>query len=177
MSTMDHADHVELLRDGIPGTGGTWADFGAGSGAFTLALAELLRPGSELYAVDRDRRALERNEEAMRSRFSATTVHYLATDFTRPVELPMLAGIVAANTLHFHRGQAELARLWRGYLGPGGRFIVVEYNILRPNIAVPHPLPFSRWAEVAGTAGFAHTELLMRRPSRSLHEIYSAVSW
>lgn len=48
---MDHADHVALLRAGVvvPETHGgaaTWADLGAGAGAFTLALADLLGPGS-----------------------------------------------------------------------------------------------------------------------------------
>lgn len=32
---MDHADHLRLIRGGVPGPGGTWADFGAGGGAFT----------------------------------------------------------------------------------------------------------------------------------------------
>lgn len=39
---MDHTDHTNLLRGGIDGSSGTWADLGAGAGAFTLALAELL---------------------------------------------------------------------------------------------------------------------------------------
>ena len=41
---MDHAEHVNFLRNGIPATGGVWADFGAGRGAFTLALADLIAP-------------------------------------------------------------------------------------------------------------------------------------
>jgi hypothetical protein len=40
---LDHADHVRLLRDAAT-RGGTWAGLGAGAGAFTLALAELLGP-------------------------------------------------------------------------------------------------------------------------------------
>ena len=56
---MDHADHVRLLRDGVPREPGTWADLGAGAGAFTLALAELLPAGSAIYAIDRDRGSLD----------------------------------------------------------------------------------------------------------------------
>ena len=37
---MQHADHVALLRGGVSSPGGVWADFGAGRGAFSLALAE-----------------------------------------------------------------------------------------------------------------------------------------
>ena len=39
---MNHTDHVNLLREGISEPGGVWAEFGSGSGAFTMALAELL---------------------------------------------------------------------------------------------------------------------------------------
>jgi hypothetical protein len=41
---------------------------------------------------------------------------------------------------------------------------------------VPHPVPFSRWQQLAAGAGFERTEMLVRRPSRFLREIYSAVS-
>ena len=37
---MDHTDHVNLIRAGVS-TGGVWADFGSGGGAFTLALADV----------------------------------------------------------------------------------------------------------------------------------------
>ena len=53
---MDHADHVALIRAAVTETGGTWADIGAGEGAFTLALADLLGPGGRIVAVDRDRK-------------------------------------------------------------------------------------------------------------------------
>ncbi len=62
---MDHRDHVALLRAAVE-PGGSWADIGAGEGAFTLALADLLGPGGRIVAIDRDRGALERNEEAVR---------------------------------------------------------------------------------------------------------------
>jgi hypothetical protein len=54
--------------------------------------------------------------------------------------------------------------------------VVVEYNIERSNGAVPYPVPFARWRLLAGGAGFEQTELLHRRPSRHLREIYSALS-
>ena len=57
---MDNADHVRLLRGAVD-PGGTWADIGAGTGAFTLALAYLLGPGGQVIAVDRDRGALDTN--------------------------------------------------------------------------------------------------------------------
>src|SRR5213079_2399942 len=98
---VNHQDHVGLLARGITqGEGGVWADLGAGAGAFTLALADLIGPGGVIYSIDKDQRALRQQEQAMRARFPATTVHYLAADFTRPLDLPQLDGVVMANALH-----------------------------------------------------------------------------
>jgi len=175
---MNHADHVNLLRGGIPNGGGVWADFGSGSGAFTLALAELLGPTGEIHSIDKDRGALREQEWAMRDRFPGAAVHYRAADFSHPIpDLPPLDGLVMANALHFHRDKLAVVTLLKSYLRPGGRFIVVEYNVEGGNFAVPHPLSFTTWEELAGRAGFANTTLLATRPSRFLREIYSAVSW
>src|SRR5689334_22134055 len=82
-NTMNHNDHVHLLRKGISSLGGTWADLGSGSGAFTLALADLLGPEGQIYSVDKDRQALNRQEREMRSHFPSTSVTYQVADFTR----------------------------------------------------------------------------------------------
>lgn len=174
---MDHTDHVNLLRGGITRPGGAWADLGAGTGAFTLALAELLGDNAEIYAIDREANALRANAEAVRSGFPDARVHHRVADFTQPMSLPQLDGIVMANSLHFQRSQSDVAVDLKAYLRDGGRMIVVEYNIERGNSAVPFPVPFWRWEAVARDAGFEHTEMLSRRPSRFLREIYSAVSW
>ncbi len=173
---VDHDDHVNLLRESVDGAGSAWGDFGAGSGAFTLALADLLGPDAEIYAVDRDASALRSNERAMRGRFPEVRVQYAEADFTGELELPPLDGIVMANSLHFQRDQEGVVRRVREYLKPAGRLVIVEYNVERGNFAVPHPVPYRRWEKLARDAGFEHTELLVRRPSRFLHEIYSAVS-
>jgi ubiquinone/menaquinone biosynthesis C-methylase UbiE len=174
---MDHADHVNLLRAGVPQPGGVWADLGAGDGAFTLALADLLGPGGELYAIDRDRGALRRGERRMRARFPEVTAHFVVADYTNPIHLPPLDGAVMANTLHFQREKRHVLERVRGYLRPGGRFILVEYNTGRGNRWVPYPLTFERWSDLARDVGFTRTRLLATRPSRFLGEIYSAVSW
>ena len=163
---MDHTDHTNLLHDGIASPGGVWADFGAGTGAFTLALADLLGPTAEIIAIDRDISRLRTNEEAMRARFPETNARYVAADFCDALDLPALDGIVSANALHFAEDQAHVVELLRSYLGPGGRLLVVEYNIDHSNFAVPHPVPYAHWETLARGAGFVHTELLARRPSR-----------
>jgi SAM-dependent methyltransferase len=176
---VNHADHVGLLREGIGDPGGTWADLGAGSGAFTLALADLLGPGATLYAVDRDRRALAAAERAVRASFPETILHVRLADFTRPLDLPPLDGVVMANSLHFvrHAEQEEVVRRVRSCLRPGGRLIVVEYGFDRGNPWVPYPLAYPSWEALAREAGFPSTRLLRTRPSRTFGEIYSAASW
>ena len=174
---MDHAEHVNLLRKGVPTTGGVWADFGAGRGAFTLALADLLGPTGTIYAVDRDEHALRANARHMLAEFPNVGIHYEVGDYRQPLSLPLLDGIVMANTLHFQSDQPSVVRHARRALRSGGRLLLVEYNLDRPHGAVPHPVPYSSWQRLAQDAGFGHTTLLATRPSRSLSEIYAAVSW
>ena len=174
---MDHADHMNLLRNGISAPGGVWADLGAGRGAFTLALADLLGPDGHIYAVDRDAPALEANARNMRAQFPGLRVQYAVCDYRQRLSLPPLDGIVMANTLHFQTDQPTVVRDCRRYLRSGGRLLIVEYNLDRAHRAVPHPVPYPRWRRIAQDAGFGRTELLVTRPSRFLREIYAAVSW
>jgi len=174
---MNHDDHVALLHGGIETIGGVWADFGSGTGAFTLALADLIGPTGVIYSIDRDQSALAQQERSMLARFPHLIVHYHLADFTRPLDLPALDGIVMANSLHFQRQKEPIVQLVKRYLHPHGRLILIEYNIEQGNSAVPYPVSFSRWQKLAAQCGFMRTRLLMTRPSRFLKEIYSAVSW
>jgi SAM-dependent methyltransferase len=173
---MIHADHVRLLRGGIAASGGVWADLGSGSGAFTLALADLLLPTGEIYSVDKDAGALRDQERALRARFPETKAHYLTADFTRRLDLPPLDGVVMANSLHFQRQKNPVLHLVRGYLKPGGRLILVEYNVDRGNLWVPYPLSYGTWEALARENGFTSTTLLTTQPSRWLGEMFSALS-
>jgi ubiquinone/menaquinone biosynthesis C-methylase UbiE len=172
---MNHDDHLHLIRDGVSGPG-VWADFGSGWGAFTLALADLLGPGSTIYSIDKDGGALRDQQRAMRSRFPEVDVHYLAADFTQPLDLPPLDGIVMANSLHFQRNQDAVLQLVRGYLKPGARLVLVEYNTDRGNPWIPYPLSYATWETLARRAGFATTRLLATRGGRHFDDMYAALS-
>ncbi len=174
---MNHADHVDLLRGGVHASGGAWADLGSGAGAFTLALAELIGSDAVIYSVDQDKGALAEQERAMRQRFPKTTAHYLGADFTRPLSVPLLDGIVMANSLHFHRDKERVLKQVRTYLKPGGRLLLVEYNVDHGNMWVPHPISFEAWQTLARKVGFAETRWLAAKPSRFLKEIYSAENY
>ena len=173
---MNHADHVRLIEGGVTTRGGVWADLGSGAGAFTLALADLLGPKGTIYSLDRDASALREQERALRARFPAVQVHYITADYTQPLDLPPLDGIVMANTLHFLRDKEHVLRAVKGYLRPGGRFVLVEYDTDHGNMWVPHPLSFQTWKTTARRAGFSEPRLIASVPSRFLGGIYGAVS-
>jgi hypothetical protein len=183
---MNHQDHVHLLRKGIPQASGIWADLGAGAGAFTLALADLLGPTGHIYAVDKDRSSLQQLERSMYRQFPETQVEYVQADFTHPLTLPPLTGIVMANSLHFVRKKDVVLQLVRQYLQlsstqsaspqTAGRLILVEYNADRGNPWVPYPLSYPTWEELAYRNGFTEVQFLESVPSSFLKEIYSALA-
>ena len=153
-----------------------WADLGSGRGAFTLALADLLGPTGSIHTVDRDGAALGVQVRTLRDTFPDVSVTPLVADFTRPLDLPRLDGIVMANSLHFERDKLAVLRLVRGYLRPAGRFVLVEYDTDHGNQWVPYPLSFGSWVTTALEAGFRDTQRLATVPSRFLGSIYSALS-
>src|SRR5262245_37270960 len=114
-----------------------WADLGSGDGTFTLALADLLAPGSTIHAIDKDRPALEHLKSSARD----VNIEKHIADFTRawPIDQP-LDGILMANSLHYVRDQESLLRKLAKRLTPHGRFLIVEYDKTFPNPWVPYPI-------------------------------------
>ncbi|MGD8405867.1 MAG: class I SAM-dependent methyltransferase [Anaerolineales bacterium] len=175
---MEHQDHVSLLRPADLTAGASWADLGAGSGAFTLALRELLGTSAEIYAVDRNRGRLRELERAYNSRFGASDhLHLISADFSKSLDLPALDGILMANSFHFFRNKENLLHHVSTYLKPGGKLILVEYNVDRGNPWVPHPLSFETFCDLAPRAGFSEPRLLAKQPSSFLREFYSALTY
>jgi ubiquinone/menaquinone biosynthesis C-methylase UbiE len=154
---MTHEEILRLIRRGIEQRGGVWADFGAGTGNFTRALRDLLGPEAILYAIDRDAQALSAHRDALT----------IQADFTRPIELPPLDGVLMANALHWTRFQSETLQQIRDYLRPGGRLILVEYEVRWPRPYIPHPVPYVRFETLALEAGFTQAQYIGRRDSPS----------
>ena len=174
---MNHTDHVDLLRKGIPHVGGVWADFGSGTGAFTLALADLISSTGTIYSIDQNATALKEQTLAMQRRFPTTQLQTLHANFTNPIALPPLDGIVMANALHFVHEKDGVIEQLHGYLKPEGRLILIEYNVDHGNTWVPYPLSFPTWKILAEKHDFQHTLMLATYPSRFLGEIFSALSF
>ncbi len=147
--------------------GGRWADLGSGEGAFTHALADLLGPNAQIVAVDRDAAAVR----SLGDRFEVRVA-----DFTRPLDLFDLDGVLMANSLHFLRDKQAVLESVRRMLRPDGRLIVVEYDTDRGNPWVPCPFSYASWEKMAARAGFKDTRLLSTYPSRWSGSMYSALS-
>jgi ubiquinone/menaquinone biosynthesis C-methylase UbiE len=156
--------------------GGTWLELGSGTGAFTLALADLLGAGSTIHSIDRDRGALAAQAAAVRSRFSSVRLTQRTADFTRPLGFSGMDGVLMANSLHFVKDKAPVLALARSYLKPAGTFVLVEYDADRGNLWVPHPISYATWLAVAPRSGFTGARLLGRVPSRFLNAIYSSAA-
>ncbi|MFN8411468.1 MAG: class I SAM-dependent methyltransferase [Anaerolineales bacterium] len=172
---MDHTDHVNLLRPANLQVGEAWADFGAGSGAFTLALRELIGSTATIYAVDKDRSSLGELERAHLDRFKLNSnLLLLPNDFSRPLDIPLLDGIVMANSLHFFKDKVKVLKHVRSYLKPNGMLLLVEYNVDSGNPWVPYPFSFDTLRGLTIQGGFDEPQLLAKTPSRFLREFYSA---
>jgi ubiquinone/menaquinone biosynthesis C-methylase UbiE len=172
---VNHAEHVSLLRPAHLASGGIWADLGAGTGTFTLALRELVGPEAVIYAVDKDRSSLAELKRGFERRFGeAPGLHVLHADFETILGLPPLDGVLMANSLHFFKDKAVVLSQVRGLLKPGGMLLLVEYNVDRGNPWVPYPLSFSTFKTVGTAAGFEEPRLIATHPSSFLREFYSA---
>jgi ubiquinone/menaquinone biosynthesis C-methylase UbiE len=162
-----NSELVALIEGGVEEKAGRWADLGAGEGAFTRALADLIGPDGHIIAIDRDAAALRSVGGGIETRVA---------DFTKPLDLHDLDGVVMANSLHFVRDKAPVLASVHAMLRPGGRIIVVEYGTDRGNPWVPYPFSYARWETMAARAGFKNTRLLKTVPSRWLGSMYSAAS-
>ena len=170
---MAPSDALSLLRPAVSSPFGTWADLGAGTGMFTLALRQLLQSGT-IYAVDKNPHVLWSLAGG-----SPVEVVVLEADFTRPLELPLLDGIVMANALHYAADPVSVLKNILPRLRPGAPFLLVEYETEQAQPPwIPYPLPFRRFVDVAREAGLNEPQELERVPAGYGHRyIYSAVAF
>ena len=174
---MDHNDHVNLLRPANLEQGGSWADLGAGSGAFAFALRELIGASASIHAVDKDRNDLNRLKKNYDIRFeNSDNLKIIVGDFSRPLAtpLPPLDGIVMANSLHYFKDRVKILKHVRSLLKPNSILLIVEYSVDSGNLWVPYPFSFETFKKLAAQSGFGEPSLLAKHPSSFLREFYSA---
>lgn len=150
----------------------TWADLGCGSGLFTSALANLLAPNSTIYAIDNNSAALHKVVTSTR-----VLTKKVKADFTTDdLHLPLLDGILMANSLHFVKDKISLLNQLDKYLRQDGCFLVIEYDMDIANPWVPYPLNYQSLTELFPRAGFTSFTKIHELPSRYNHSnIYSVL--
>ncbi|MBK8506451.1 MAG: class I SAM-dependent methyltransferase [Saprospiraceae bacterium] len=155
---------IHLIQPGVSDQTSIWADLGAGSGIFTLALNEILGFGGVVFAVDQ-RLDILRNQ--LKIQYSRATIHLYEENFTNPMPfLPPLDGILMANTLHYVRDQESfLSNLRDSHLKPGGTLLVVEYDHDMADQWVPYPLPLPYFERLASKIGLSLPEEIGRQKS------------
>ena len=101
------------------------ADFGCGTGAATLVLAEAL-PSSTITAVDREPRFLEELRERARERGVGHRINTLEASL-EDVPLPEASlDLIWSEGAIYNIGFAEGVSLWRRLLRPGGILVASE---------------------------------------------------
>jgi trans-aconitate methyltransferase len=157
-------DAIEMLVDsGVAALGPTtWADLGCGTGTFTLALADLLAPGSAIHAMDRDGSVLRKIPSAHKS--VSITTH--RGDFTSQLwPFANLDGILLANSLHYVDDQARFIRACETRMTSPRRFLIVEYDTDEASRWLPYPVPQTSLIGLSTDAGYSSIRMLRTRPS------------
>jgi ubiquinone/menaquinone biosynthesis C-methylase UbiE len=140
----------------------TWADLGCGDGTFTLALAELLAPGSTIHAMDVDSSALQR----IPSVHNGVRITKHRGDFTGlPWPFADLDGILMANSLHYVETPAAFIRACESQMKSRRRFLIVEYDTNESSRWLPYPVSQASLRALFERAGYSAISLLRTRPS------------
>lgn len=169
---MELQDAIHFIREAVTPAEGTWGDLGAGTGLFTLALDQILQPGSTIYAADKNPHLLYRLQ-LERCRLVIEDL-----DFTRDFTLPSLDGVLMANALHYAADPLDVLKRVVEYLKPSGTFLLIEYETDRPlSPWIPYPLPFRQFETLAPRVGLSAPEVVGRVPSAYGHDhIYLATA-
>lgn len=149
---MELSTAVLLIKDGVgAGAPQSWADLGAGKGTFTNALSTVLKSG-KIVAVDKDERALR----SIRLDNASVKLELLSRDLLDlELEEGALDGILMANSIHYVKDKVPYLKKIMGALKrPGGRIVVVEYDMDAPNPYVPYPVSFSSLRTISERVGF-----------------------
>ena len=143
-----------------------WLDLGCGRGIFTLALAELLPPGSEVIGVDKETQNLPEIS------FNGNVISFLQRDFSQALDMDCdVDGVLMANSLHYIQHQKSFIHRIGKELDGLGSIIIIEYDSDISNTWVPYPIPLKKLRAIFGKKG--DMSLLGTHPSIYRNTIYS----
>lgn len=133
-----------------------------------MALAQLLAPGSVIYAVDFDPKALQQ----IPNQFEGVTIRKVIADIESPsLRFPSVEGVLMANTLHFVKDPLVLLTK---IVSVANRFCIVEYERSRPHRWVPYPVGLGRLRQLFAEVGIDQVEKIAGRPSLFGGTMYAA---
>ena len=176
---MTVTEAIDLIRPAVPTGAGTWADFGAGNGTFTEALAELIGEDGTVIAIDRDRSVMH-DLQHLAARRKGAAIRVVAGDVAQlgsiaELKNERLDGALFGNVLHFFAEPRLVLSALCDFLQPNARIVIVEYDRRSASQWVPHPLPPDALSEAARAAGLPAPVEIGRRASRYQGELYCAL--
>ena len=131
------------------------ADIGAGTGIFSFAFVQSVRPGGKVYAVDIEQGLLDHIEEKAGEQGMTNFVKVVLGEFTDP-NLPENIDLAFINdVLHHIEDRAGYLKNLAAYLKPGGRIAIIDFRTNmgghrnQPELQTPPELA-TKWMAEAG---------------------------
>lgn len=168
---METHEAIALIKEGT-GTAApqTWADLGCGAGTFTFALAELLPPGSCIYAVDTMQQKLSSPRKDIE-------IIFQKADFEKDdLQLPLLNGILMANSLHYIKNQLNFVEKTNRFFKEERKIVIVEYDNMSANRWVPFPVDYSDLKALLLRAGYKNISKIGERNAVYGRKMYAALA-
>lgn len=135
-----------------------WTDLGCGTDLFTNALAFLLADNSTVYAIDKSKQNIGSGR--------SVNINFIQLDFVQSdLKLPLLDGIMMANSLHYVKDKYAFLNRISAYIKPNGKLLIVEYDRTKANPWMPFPINFYSVQNLLNNTGFQDVIKISERPS------------
>jgi len=150
----------QFIEKAISPKGGTWADLGAGNGKVTMIVRLLLGKEGKVFAVDTNPQINNLSDNP-----TVASVIRIQQDFTQPLDLPILDGILMANSLHFVKDKKAFLQQLIPKLKPDGKLVFIEYDMEIGNQWIPYPITIEGLRKLTVKLNLTEAEELNRRES------------
>lgn len=165
-----------LVREMYLKPGDKVADIGAGSGAYTIALAHEVGDIGQVYAVDVHREILHTLASSL-AKQNLLNVDIVWADVEKevPIEKYSLDAVVVSNVLFQLQDPGKAIMCVHELLKPEGQMLIVDWSSSHGGLGPheSHVIPESRAEELVIKHGF---RILKRLPAGDYHYAFVALS-